>query len=590
MSNAKGNPIENASEVIERFGGIRPMAKKIEVAVTTVQGWKKRDVIPAGRREAVLQAAETYSIDLTDIMADAPATNDAANENVSDTQDDPHADDVQQAKAPSSVPPVRAADNNQDAMKPVPSAKAKRDEPVQLEDRLAAVEEKVVGKNTWAMIVLVVFVLLAVAAVLLLGRGSGNNEEDRLAALEARTQELAGDVEDVAENVEAVEEEQKSFFGTIVPADMGEKFAGIQEQAGQAKEQLGEAVEKAKVVSNDVLGEDAGTIEERAVKLEGHLQEITGSPVLAGVLSRVQAMTNDAGGQGQIDQVMLQLNAMVANMGGQASGQTVQGDVTSQAQNAAENTASFEDQLDAARAMNPALENTFAGVPKQDLKAAAMLLAMTQFRSTLNRDNAAFEGDFDVLMGLVGEEDVALRASLEKLAPHAEQGVLTPAGLKNEFKTIAGDAVVASLTGEDVSLGDRTKARMNDLFQVEKDGELITGTETQAVVAKADTHLEQGDLAAAIATVQTLDGPAATSMSGWLKKAQATLAAQNAQSVLTKTINLKAFGLDGLTAATGEVLPGDLGGGLTRNEETGINIYKRNKVMEAIDKINPAKQ
>ena len=35
-----GQNIDNATEIIERFGGIRPMAKKIGVAVTTIQGGK----------------------------------------------------------------------------------------------------------------------------------------------------------------------------------------------------------------------------------------------------------------------------------------------------------------------------------------------------------------------------------------------------------------------------------------------------------------------------------------------------------------------------------------------------------------------
>ena len=46
----------SASEVVERFGGIRPMAAKLGVPVTTVQGWKERDVIP-GRRWADIEAA-----------------------------------------------------------------------------------------------------------------------------------------------------------------------------------------------------------------------------------------------------------------------------------------------------------------------------------------------------------------------------------------------------------------------------------------------------------------------------------------------------------------------------------------------------
>ena len=55
----------HAEAVIERFGGIRPMAAKLGVPVTTVQGWKKRGAIPASRRAEILTAAVTHGIDLT---------------------------------------------------------------------------------------------------------------------------------------------------------------------------------------------------------------------------------------------------------------------------------------------------------------------------------------------------------------------------------------------------------------------------------------------------------------------------------------------------------------------------------------------
>ena len=38
MSNSKDQPIKNAPQIIEKFGGIRPMSSKINVAVTTIQG------------------------------------------------------------------------------------------------------------------------------------------------------------------------------------------------------------------------------------------------------------------------------------------------------------------------------------------------------------------------------------------------------------------------------------------------------------------------------------------------------------------------------------------------------------------------
>jgi uroporphyrinogen-III synthase len=54
----------NAEAVVERFGGIRPMAAKLGVPVTTVQGWKGRNQIPAGRFVTIRAAANEHGVDL----------------------------------------------------------------------------------------------------------------------------------------------------------------------------------------------------------------------------------------------------------------------------------------------------------------------------------------------------------------------------------------------------------------------------------------------------------------------------------------------------------------------------------------------
>lgn len=560
MSQNKNKPIENAREVIERFGGIRPMAKKIDVAVTTIQGWKKRDVIPGTRREVILDAAQEHNVDLSDIVPGAKA----ANENVQADKKDEGAPISFSTVAPSSVPPVSTS-----------TTKAKEQEermlaPDELEEKLAEVERKVVGSNTWIALALIVLVLIAVGVLLWPQQGGQYGDQDRLSALEARTQEIESEVAEV--------KDQQSFFGTMIPENLDEQLANIQDQAGQAREKAGAAIEKAREVSADVLGDEAGTIEERVIKLEGHLQEMTGSPVLAGMLEKVQGLSAQPEGQSQLDMAMAELGTIMGNLDAQLVGS---------ADTPAEESV-FEQTLDAARGDNEVLGQTFANVPASDLKAAAMLLTMTQFRSSLNRDNEAFDNDLNVLMGLVGEDNVELRSSLERLAPHAQEGVLTPAGLTNEFKTMAGDAVVASLKGEDVSVTEKAQARINEVFEIEKDGELISGTETQAKVAKAEDLLESGNIADAIATVETLDTAALQQMSGWLTKARATMIAENLKKMLSGTINMQAYGAPAAAAAQaagGLGLPGS--SQLIQNEETGINVLRRNTLPNAPKNIDP---
>lgn len=62
-NNATGT-IMSDIEIIDRFGGIRPMASKLGVAVTTVQGWKVRGHFPDGRRDEILDMAAKLGIDM----------------------------------------------------------------------------------------------------------------------------------------------------------------------------------------------------------------------------------------------------------------------------------------------------------------------------------------------------------------------------------------------------------------------------------------------------------------------------------------------------------------------------------------------
>ncbi len=58
-----------AAEVIQRFGGIRPMASKMNISFSTVQGWKERNHLPPARHAEILALAARHGVSLE---ADAP--------------------------------------------------------------------------------------------------------------------------------------------------------------------------------------------------------------------------------------------------------------------------------------------------------------------------------------------------------------------------------------------------------------------------------------------------------------------------------------------------------------------------------------
>lgn len=58
----------SAAGLIEKFGGIRPMAAKLGIAVSTVQGWRQRNAIPGQRLAAIRAAAAQHGIALGETL------------------------------------------------------------------------------------------------------------------------------------------------------------------------------------------------------------------------------------------------------------------------------------------------------------------------------------------------------------------------------------------------------------------------------------------------------------------------------------------------------------------------------------------
>lgn len=528
---SKNQPITDAEEIIERFGGIRPMAKKINVAVTTVQGWKKRNVIPAARRSEIVQAAEKHNVDISDILSGAGP----ANENLQKTQ----AQETPVQETPSrSVPQTESEKMKQKTDAPAPSGKKDEKQTAQsmpavsdLERKLAETEKKAMTKSVIVSAVLIIMTA-ALAAVLFWPAGGPRPENSAV-----KLGELESEVDQLQSEIDAVKQEQ-SFLSGMVPENLAQRLEELRMKVQQVGESASVAVDRAQDFSNDVLAENAGSLEQRIAALEKHMVSLSQSPQVTALVERFQEFRNSEAGRELLGQSVYELNALLDSGAPEDEGQ-------------------ISATLDAARQRSIALGQAFENVPGQDLKAAALLLGMTQFRSSLNRDNQPFEEDMVLLKKLVGNDNPELLGALERLAPYAEEGVLTPGGLTNEFKSLTGEIVVSSLKGEDVSFTEKMTARFNELFQIEKEGELMTGTDTQAKVNRAQNLLEDGQLEAAIAEVQSLDGPAAVAAGPWLKKAQATLNAQNIKGLINQA----------MSAAGG-------GGQLFQDKATGINIYR----------------
>lgn len=510
MTDDQQDTIGNATAIIERFGGIRPMANKMNIPVTTVQGWKQRNAIPVSRRDDIIKAAVKNRLDLGDLLIGI--TSEAAT-----------ADIIQPSVERVSHRRQEVFDNVQrgDTMKPL------------FYGGLLLMAGAIIGG---------VFAIAPHVREL----GADKVEAQRVAELQAEVERLR-------------QEQAAKAQEAATPSMLTELQTKVKDLSEQAKGYSS--------VIDDLKN---GSVEQRIVKLEGHITQMlpqTRALGLSGMLQKVQGMQQTPQGMSALSGV---LNDMVAQLEAQGGVAAKPGTVTPA--------------LQKLRETDPDLAMTVEGVAPEDMKAAAMLLGMAQLRDSLMRDNDSFDTDLNILKMTVAKDNQPLLEAIDRLAPQAKRGVLTPTGLSKEFRGLAGEVAAASLTGEEVNFQDKLKARLNDVMIVEKNGQQISGTPTQQTITEAQKKLDQGDVQGAITLLQTLEGPAAQKAAPFIDQAQATVAAQQLQKALGVNIldqlknsaslrdpaNMTTGGLNSLLTQVQGMIPGY---GYSTDKETGFSIY-----------------
>lgn len=578
MSKTTPNLSGNAEVIIERFGGLRPMSTKTDIPVTTIQGWKKRNSIPENRMDEILQAARKHGVDLSGLSSTSAATATPVAPSIAkDTTIKPA---ETKTAAPAAVmpksaeksadvksvekPAAKSAPTDKSALNQAPyaastnegkefTAAGKSDVHVLrdavpddiLKDKLAAAERRAVSKSAFLSGMMFT---LGVGAVAVLLWPKAQDMDARISNNDRAVAEIYNEIRDMKSG--------GSFLDGVIPQEWTEQITALtsqattlKDQAAQVQAQVGEAVKQAEALTSDVLGQNAGTFDERITRLESHLSAVVADPQLQAFLGKIQGMAGTVTGEKVLDGAMQELNRQIAGFEGAPQ--------------------EMADYLDQARAQSPELQETFGNIPAEDMKAAALLLAFEQMRGALNRDSEPFANDLALLKNFVGDNNTDLQASIDRLAPHAEKGVLTFDGLSNEFRTLAGNAVVSSLQGEGVGFEEKAKARLNELFSVEKNGELVSGTDTQSKLAKTKGYLDSGDLDKAIAEAKTLDGEAAQTMAPWISEAEKTSAAQKLTNILDYNIDLRTSGAED-TGVNGSPL---IAGRMIEDQKSGLKIY-----------------
>jgi hypothetical protein len=303
---------------------------------------------------------------------------------------------------------------------------------------------------------------------------------------------------------------------------------------------VGTIAQQASAYTNIVDEIKSGDVAGRLAKVEGHIGGMMQQANLNGLkslLSRVQGLqVSDIG--------TTQLQDITTAFLGVGQG--------------ASDDAELAARYAALKQNNPQVGAVFEGVAPEDMQAAVMLMGMAQLRQSLARDNASFDQDLQILKTTLARDNPELQAAIDKLAPQAKKGVLTPAGLSQELRGLTGEIVTASLTGQDISIQEKAMARLNDVVKVEKNGSQISGTTTQIKIAEAQKKLDAGDVQGAVALLQEIQGPAADKTKPVIDAAQATLLASQLRDMMGQNLGAR---LKSLTQKSGTYAVG--GGGLT---------------------------
>lgn len=634
--------IPNAGAIIAKFGGIRPMAGKMNVPVTTVQGWKKRDVIPGVRRDDILNAAKTHKIGGVEQLLDGanenaqsraktapqPAARPAAKSKAVKTPAKAAAKPGQKTAAKAAgktpaksvakskataanivsnktaekiqdkgtvmsqdpskpVPPAQSAAPKAPAAKPAaarpaapkagpqataqparPAAAAKavppHDPRATAQERNAATELylKEMGRRSMKRSMMLSGSLFAIALVIGFLMFSGDD-----------VKQIETDLTKVQHNVSTLENRTAKLEDAL-PANLNENLQSLKKDAQVLKDTVGTLAVDVKNAAATLGDARNGSIVDRIAMLETQVGQMGEGQSLTQLMHRLDTLSQSMNGQEQLSEAMGELSQVVQGLQGQMD--------------------NFDTALEKARSENEDLARTLDGVTGRDLGAAAMLLALGQFRSSVNR-NAPFEEDLAILRKIVGNEDPELNAALDRLAPYAASGVLTPEGLKDELKSLSGDIVMARLAGEDVSVRDKALTRLGEFISVTKDGQPLTATPEEAAIVKAQDLLDQGDVQGAMEILNTLEGPAKDAAAPWMEKAEGHIAAQNAEELILQNVlqylsggdtdgllrgakNLPGLG-DALQSAPGVTQGGSLtspSGSVKSDPNSGISIYNKN--------------
>ncbi|MCW2235757.1 COG4223 family protein [Azospirillum canadense] len=538
-SPAAGGPA--VERIIERFGGIRPMAHKLDIPVTTVQGWKKRGAIPLNRHADLRAAAAKHRITLdeADLEAATPSEDRATTDTTPDAADSVTPLPPDAVAAPEGVEPVVPPADTLPGTEPViiagPHAESPASEAAKA-DETARVEPPAFEPPPIVEPVPPTTSYEPVREV--------HREERRSGAGFATAVSLLALIVGAAALSEPwwgprvpgwpSRDGAAQQAAAPAPAPVAQPDPALRGQLQQIADRVGKLEQRPAASGN---GAAAGGVDPQV--LENALRQLSGR------IDQLDQRVQQAGSaEAQPDP---RVNQLAERLGGIEQRVAAVGSNTQAAEQLRQEVDGLKQQLasvnQSVASVNQAVET------RRDAATAAqaLVLAAGQLRSAL-ATGQPFQQELQAVRAL-GVSDPQVTQPLDAVSAYAGKGVPTQPQLADRFQALSSDIVRAANQGEGGDWINQVTGKLATLVTVRRQGGGVVGDSADAVVARAEASLQENNLGKAIEELSALKGPAATTAAPWIADAKARLAANQAGQQLTA----RAIGLLSQSAgATGE--------------------------------------
>jgi uroporphyrinogen-III synthase/predicted nucleic acid-binding Zn-ribbon protein len=549
MNEESVSTTNEAERIVAAFGGIRPMAKALGVAFTTVQGWKERGAIPLQRMATIREAAARAGIDLQAALAEPP-TEPPESVAQAGPPPPPHARPDERIEAiaaekisPGPEPGLRAAEA---APPPPPSFDAPR-------------REAEPGRWRWAMMgagVGAAFVGGIIIAALLGIGGRGGGDTERQAALDrmqSRINSVTAQLEEQQKRQQADAAALQTRLNRIESAERAigeqrERLAGLAASAAA----LAARIEK---LDTDMKGLATRTpanpdeikglreqLEALAKRVEALPKDAPGADALAALSQQMrQAGERMAALERRIGEVAQarpagegELKAALERQAAEAKAalERLAGETRAAGQKLAAEAEQLKKDLAALQARVGAIAEDVRRTGSASNETGTLILALGQLRRAV-QEGAPYRAALDAAKALAKERK-EFEPALAMLAARADQGVPTVAQLRQRFDKLSVAVLRAAASAKpDADLWDRIWARLSTLVTVRRVGE-VPGDGLSALFSRAEGALARGDLAEAAKQLEALAGPARAAAQGWLADARARIVSDAALAELER--------------------------------------------------------